>query len=207
MSKTFDVYPSTKETPLISAVAALAHRRLQAYAADFGLGGVPAIHFTLHDAQEEISPLNNDARMNWSATNYVWFQFGNAIGGTDAYCRTVDEEHVTDWERESSERAPARQMANHIRRCLILRRYWYFRRSAGQHAIVNLGYGFLAAALAELTDGFIHSEDSAWDYVRFPCRAEDFYRFYFRPEHALEENFREWSARNISSLKKDGMEA
>jgi hypothetical protein len=69
--------------------------------------------------------------------------------------------------------------------------------------MINLGYGYLAGALAELTDGFIYSMDGAWDYDRFPCRADEFYAVYFRPDKALEPNKKEWAERCIEFMREE----
>jgi hypothetical protein len=68
--------------------------------------------------------------------------------------------------------------------CLDLGRYWAFRRSAGNPCVITLMYGYLAAALAELTAGFIYSDDGAWHRDALPMRADSFYASYFRPGEA-----------------------
>jgi hypothetical protein len=70
----------------------------------------------------------------------------------------------------------------------------------GQPGIINIAYGYIAASLAELTDGIIYSDDSAWDYSRFPCKANEFYEFYFRPEKAIGPEYKEWSINCIRSV-------
>jgi len=32
-----------------------------------------------------------------------------------------------------------------------------------------MSYGFIACALAKLTNGVVYSDDSAWDYDKLPC--------------------------------------
>lgn len=73
----------------------------------------------------------------------------------------------------------------------------------GQPALINLAYGYLAATLAELTNGFIFSDDSAWDYEQFPCRPSEFFDFYFVPEKAISSNCLEWSERCIGLLREE----
>jgi len=43
-----------------------------------------------------------------------------------------------------------------------------------------LAYGLIAASLAEITGGFVYSDDGAWDYSYFPALPEDFFRWYFK---------------------------
>ena len=73
----------------------------------------------------------------------------------------------------------------------------------GQTAIVNVGYGLIAASLAEITEGFIYSDDQAWDYARFPATAIDFFSWYFHPELALDRNRKDWATRCIKDIPKD----
>src|SRR4051794_6216151 len=63
-------------------------------------------------------------------------------------------------------------------------RWWAFRRSMGQRAIINVGYGMIAASLAQLTGGFVESGDMAWDHQLLPATPEEFLEFYFRPERS-----------------------
>lgn len=70
----------------------------------------------------------------------------------------------------------------------------------GQPAIINFSYGILAAALAELTDGLVFSDDSAWDYERFPATSHEVYDWYFRPEAAIDQGRAEWARRCLDSI-------
>ncbi|MFT3870045.1 MAG: hypothetical protein QM715_16480 [Nibricoccus sp.] len=205
MATTFDIYPSNTTPPIFSEVVMLAHRRLTEFGTKHGLGTIPPLTFTLHNQDEEVSEIGRDAPMIWPEDNYVWFQFGDILGGSDAYCRILDEEGLACWEEQIKVHEPARSIASHVRRCVNTRRWWYFRRSAGQPAIVNLGYGFLAAALAEITNGIIYSEDNAWEYDQLPCSAEKFYDLYFNPAQTQDSDRKEWIKRNLADLKNNGM--
>ena len=78
--------------------------------------------------------------------------------------------------------------------------YWTFRRSAGQPAIVNLAYGLIAAAFAELVKGFIFSDDGAWDYGIFPTTADYFLQNYFNLQYLKAEDA-DWAKECINILK------
>jgi hypothetical protein len=97
----------------------------------------------------------------------------------------------------------SKELAAYIDECLANGYRWYFRRSMGQPALINLAYGYLAASLAELTDGLIFSDDSAWDYERFPCRAAEFFDFYLEPEKAIGSDFRKWSEQCLEWLREE----
>jgi hypothetical protein len=90
-----------------------------------------------------------------------------------------------------------------VRHCVSIGHRWWFRRSMGQPAIINLSYGLIAASLAAITDGFLMSEDSAWKWQTFPALPEEFLSWYFRPENAIDANKREWSEQCLASLKEE----
>jgi hypothetical protein len=64
--------------------------------------------------------------------------------------------------------------------------------------VINIAYGIIAASLAQLTKGFLHSEDSAWDSRLLPAWPEEFLRSYFRPGATDYHN--EWVLQCIEDL-------
>ena len=78
--------------------------------------------------------------------------------------------------------------------------YWAFRRSAGQPAVINLSYGLIAAAFAELSNGFVFSDDGAWDYASFPTNANRFLENYFDPQYPVPE-YANWAKECIGIIK------
>ncbi len=66
----------------------------------------------------------------------------------------------------------------------------------GQPAIVSLYYGYLAIALAALTDGIIYSDDGAWDWSRLPMGGKAFETEYLDIENiqnaTIKENVEGW---------------
>jgi hypothetical protein len=66
-----------------------------------------------------------------------------------------------------------------------------------------VAYGLIAASLAAIRDGFLTSDDSAWDWQRLPALPDEFLAWYSRPEKAIGENFREWSKRCLGHLAKE----
>ncbi len=55
---------------------------------------------------------------------------------------------------------------------------WRVKRTMGQPAVVNLYYGYLAIAIAVLTEGILYSDDGAWDYECFPIEGKVFEKEY-----------------------------
>ena len=125
-------------------------------------------------------------------------------GGTDAYCERLDagegldpSTHGLPFSRAQLDDPALFETAE------VSGRWWYFRRPAGQPELVDVLYGCLASALAEWTSGVAYSDDSAWDYVRFPARAAEFDGWFMRPEHALRDDFRIWAQRVQDGLKEE----
>jgi hypothetical protein len=56
---------------------------------------------------------------------------------------------------------------------------------------------------AGITDGVLTSDDSAWDWQRLPALADEFLAWYFRPENAIGEDFRQWSQRCLGCLAEE----
>jgi hypothetical protein len=54
-----------------------------------------------------------------------------------------------------------------------------------------------------LTNGYIFSDDSAWDYARFPATAHEFYDWYFIPQKAIDPAFGEWAEKCLTAISKN----
>ncbi|ULH18152.1 hypothetical protein MF271_21995 (plasmid) [Deinococcus sp. KNUC1210] len=197
MATTIDVYPASVEVPSTREVLALGSMKLWAYLSSLGVDVRPQVQAELlargsHHAQELVL----DAPFAWPENHYMWFTVGTVNGGTDAYCQSLDDK----WGVDASTHGLPFSRA-HIDDPTVFKtarrggRWWYFRRSAGQSALVHVLYGCLASALAELTNRVVYSDDSAWDAERFPARSVELDRWFMRPEDALSDQFRVWAQR------------
>ncbi|MGE8498944.1 MAG: hypothetical protein ACN6O6_15665 [Pseudomonas sp.] len=202
MSTTFEVYPRHATAPSFQALLERATTRLHAHLAAHGIAARPVLCVSVRSNGTH-EPLERDlsSPATWGTEQYAWFYIDEVAGGTDAYCDTLTDDDRECWDDIVAQHPPAMAQQTKVRACLATGRYWRFRRSAGQPPIIALAYGILAAALAELTDGLIYSDDSAWDYPRFPARAEDFYRWYFDPEQALGPDYATWARNNLAALR------
>ena len=122
-----------------------------------------------------------NAPFKWQRDEYAWFFIPGVAGGTDVSFWPDTDDDLEAWFEEFETREPAKLHRELIRSCLVNRYRWNFRRSVGQPGIINFAYGILAASLVELTQGFVDSDDGAWDYKQLPATAEEFYQFYFSP--------------------------
>jgi len=202
MATTFDVYPRLAEIPPFRDILDLSTHRLCERLKELEIDSVPAIQVNLHSTNPDtVRAVDVRTPARWGDSEYAWFFVDAMPGGTDAYFRSVGQSDREVWADENlDEHLLLQERAALIRACLDNGYYWYFRRSAGQPAIINLAYGLIAASVAELTNGFIYSDDGAWDLERFPAIPEEFYTWYFRPEMALDPDSKEWAERNINHL-------
>lgn len=194
MSTTFDVYPLLKVIPSYQAIIEIAQYRLHQFLSVYSIELKPTIGLSLRkeETHDEIA-LDIQKPAQWDTYYYAWFYIHGVAGGCDAYFCEVNDLEREYWEEEI-------QRKEYIENCLQNGYYWMFRRSVGQPAIINLTYGIIAGALAQLTNGLINSLDSAWDYQRFPATAEEFYSWYFHPDKAMNPEKREWAERCIELI-------
>ena len=200
MSTTFNVYPKLSKIPLFRELLELSSARLAEYLIDHGISAQPAIRVALlSKSDDEPKPFDLNSPAMWRDSEYAWFYIESAPGGTDAYFCSNEGYQYEIWSEEIETHIRAAERKTLIYECLANGYHWYFRRSMGQPAIINVAYGMIAGSLAELTEGFIYTTD-AWDYERFPATAQGFFSWYFRPEKAIKSEQAEWAARCIKWL-------
>lgn len=145
----------------------------------------------------------------WNDDEYAWFEVVGVPGGTDGYCRIINDSIIdpaNPWWKLSEMEVNNKTIENikdKFEKSKNLNRYWSFRRSAGQPGIIALSYGLICASIAKLTNGILWTDDGAWDYARFPAETKDFLDWYFVPEKALSKDKMEWSKRCIESIKEE----
>jgi hypothetical protein len=204
MSTTFDVYPKLSKIPSFRELLDLSSARLAEYLIDHGINAQPTINVALQSNRDhKPRPFDLNSPAMWSDVEYAWFYIESAPGGTDAYFCSNQEFDYEDWDGEIETHIRAAERKTLIYECLANGYHWYFRRSMGQPAIINVAYGMIAGSLAELTEGFIYSGDSAWDYERFPATAQEFFSWYFRPDKAIKAEYARWAARCIKYLDEE----
>lgn len=204
MSTTFEVYPRTPRVPTFGELIELASIRLAEQLERRHIAAKPQLTIQVRrsGSHEEIA-IALDAQMIWERDQYAWITVPGVLGGTDADYRLVDELTRRLWNELFETEQRARELKTHIEACLTTGHHWSFRRSAGQSAIISFAYGIIAASLAELTDGIIYSDDSAWDYERFPAVATDFYEWYFNPDMTPDPDRADWARTCLLTIASD----
>ncbi len=204
MSTTFDVYPKSPVIPTFKQILELSTLRLKEFLLSYKIKFDSHIDVVLRSKEPDKElPTATDSPAMWADENYTWFFIQTFVGGTDAYFWAVDDALKEECQEQIKNNEKAIAYEKLFLSCVEAGHYWHFRRSAGQPAIINIAYGLIASSLAEITEGVISTYDGAWDYQRFPATAEEFYSWYFRPEKAISENHREWSAECLKSIPSD----
>jgi hypothetical protein len=204
MSTTFDVLPCKDYIPTFSEIIELADSHINTFLRSIGINEKIDLMVNIHKNDEGY--VNNQVlseRAQWAEDSYAWFYINGVPGGTDAHFWSFDESEREIWKEEIQTNSNAGKYADEINRSLRVGNRWNFRRSAGQPGIIVLSYGLIAAAIAQLTDGLIYTDDGAWDYSLFPAKVDDFLNWYFRPEIATHTESKEWAEVCIDSIRKE----
>lgn len=201
MSTTFEIYPQTISIPTFAEVVDLTSHKIHHFLKDYGITSDFVLTAELRTKEPDILHTNEltSTSFLWTDDQYAWFRIRNIPGGIDAYFWNLDDLNREYW-GELLQQDRFRPHTELIKLCLVNGYFWSFRRSAGQPAVVTLSQGLLAAALAELTNGFIFTDDGAWDYKRFPATAKEFSEWYFQPKMALGDNQRRWAEKCIAHI-------
>ncbi len=204
MSTTFDVYPGNRNIPTFRNVLEEASGTINEHLSNLGVRKTIQLNVKIKEFKsDEDVRFSLDDRFIWNEDRYAWFYFDHIAGGTDVYYNQIIPINKKAWEGEIETNSNAQKLKDVINTSIELGYYWYFRRSAGQPAIINLAYGLIAASLAKITDGFIYSDDGAWDYNIMPALPDDFINLYFKPELASDRLDKEWFRKCIKQICKD----
>lgn len=105
------------------------------------------------------------------------------------------------WDDEIQVKKITQSMQEKINENLKIGYSWIVKRTMGQPAIVSLYYGYLAIAIAILTDGIIYSDDGAWDYSILPIEANIFKGEYLNLKQVSDTMVKDNVERWLSKLK------
>lgn len=202
MSTTFEVYPGNEYIPLFSELLYDAEKEVNGYLRGIDVHKNIKLNAELQTIAGHIkTPVQSTSRLKWEDSFYAWFYIKGIPGGTDAYFYRHDELYIDFLSEELSHNPNFKKYGQIVNNTIKLGYHWTFRRSAGQPAMIALCYGFLAAALAKLTGGVLHTDDGAWDYEKFPADPDEFIKWYFRPEYAARQEDADFAGRCIASIK------
>ena len=202
MSTTFEVYPRHTRIPTFNELLTAANRTLKSRLANIGATAQLSVEMRKSNG-DDLMPLELDSPMSWDIDeSYAWFVVPTVAGGTDGYFEQVDDLTREVWS-DYLKMERLSPMSETVSQCLETGHYWTFRRSAGQPGIINLSYGLLAGCLAELTDGFVFSDDSAWVFDLLPMTGNEFLKRYFVPGGTENSDAEEWTSRCLGWIPEE----
>jgi len=205
MSTIFQAIPGKPYIPTYREIMSLAIKNMSDYLSHIGSHKVFDIRVVLECIKtNEIIEIDPDDKMLTNKEFRAIFYIQDMPGGTDCHYYQYCPIDKVGWEDELRNNLNSRKYKSVIRESMSIGYYWHFRRSAGQPAPVVLLYGMLAASLASLTDGIVHSDDGAWDYSMMPASTDEFLSFFLKPEHISGSRDKDYFQGIIDNLKNMG---
>ncbi len=210
MSTTFEVIPVETDSITFRQVLELSERRINSFLKEINSDFEIRLNVTLHDNGEKyVNEIDMDSKFEWKENEYIWFNINGVAGGTDVYCEEIKDSEIdpqNPWWRFDEMVSNNKTISDFelkIEKSKSLNRYWWFRRSAGQPGIINIVYGLISASLAELTHGFVWTDDGAWNFEKFPAEPNEFYKWYFKPEFEDHCDSKEWAERCLEGIEEE----
>lgn len=201
MSETFGIIPTKLDKQLtFGNVISVAEKSMNDFLQSCQLDVKVKITAEIRDNDERYENVADlHAAFLWKPSEHAFFTLDKARGGTEAYCTNISDtlEYWDTYVEETCGKLVAPEQIAQIKKNNVK---WYFARSAGQSAMINIAYGHLAAAVAKLTDGILHSKNG-WDPQLFPVKADDFLAVYFRPSKTENPASKKWAEKSMNHLR------
>ena len=126
----------------------------------------------------------------------------NKIGESLIFYRKITDIDKEFWKEEMRLNHKASELKEKIEMNIKSGYMWNVKRTMNQPVIISIYYGFLAIAIAALTNGILYSDDGAWDYQCFPIEATQFKMGYLNLNNLQDKNIKKYIERCIYSLLK-----
>ncbi len=204
MSLNFTVYPGVSEIPTYKEVFNLSSIKISEFLLKhLSIKKHLVLNGKILDIKEnKLIYINLEDKFKWEEESFIQIYIEGIPDTIGAYFyERMSELEKQIW-KESIKEEKYKKMAKKISNAIAIEHNWILKKQAGQQGIMVLLYGFLAASLAKLTNGFIDSDDGAWDYSLFPANPDDFFSWYLNPMFDENNKYKELSLENIESIKK-----
>ena len=194
----FDIFPTNTYIPKYEELKNLSQEMLKDY---FAKENIDIDIFLEFNTKDIVSGKNiNCDSLITNETEYSSFSI-NGIGESLIFYRKITDIDKEFWKEEIELNHKANELKEKIERNIKLGYMWNVKRTMNQPAIINIYYGFLAIAIAILTNGILYSDDGAWDYHSFPIGAEQFRMEYLNLYNLQDKNIKEYIKKCLYSLK------
>lgn len=193
MSMSFEIFPTKRQIPrcdeIIQHSALLFSEFMQRENMAYD------IRITAREVSDDKKVCMAPVNLVSSQEHHTVFNL-NEEGEVYVFYHELTELDREFWKEELRENRNARMMEEEINISLELGYSWSVKRTMGQPAALSLYYGYLAIAIARLTDGILYSDDGAWDCSRLPVGWNAFKKEYPNPDKvsdaAVKENIKTW---------------
>lgn len=193
MSMSFEIFPTTKRKPncdeIIKYSVELCVEFLKKEKISQG------IDITTKEVTADNVIHTNPISLVWKENSHTVFNL-NKKGEVYVFYHELTDMDKNFWKEEIQENENAQSIKEKIDANSEIGYFWSVKRNMGQPAIVSLYYGYLAIAIALLTDGIIYSDDGAWDYSRLPIEGNVFKTKYLNIENIsdamVKDNVEKW---------------
>ncbi len=179
MSKVFEVLPTIKNTPNCNEIVRRATELFMNYLKDNNIS--KSININIYEVDGN-NIIKNPQLLTMRDKSYTVFNINNE-GEIYVFYFNSGQIDKECWKDEILINENAKFLKNELEKNFDVGYYWDIKRTAGQPAIVNLFYGYLAIAIGEVTNGIIYSDDGAWDYSVLPMETNRFKEEYLNIEY------------------------
>ena len=181
MSTEFDIFPGRPELPRFEEVLALAETHFNAYLGTIGVRTFVDLDVEIRSQSPDVVVVASaSGAMRWDDDHYAWFTAADLQGGADAYFWPLNEVTTEYWNEDLLLRPGFARWREPMAQAIAVGHCWNIRCSINEPAAVRLAHGFLAGAIAQLTGGFVYSDDGAWEHERLPATGEELLATYAR---------------------------
>ena len=198
MSMSFEIFPTKKKTPSCNDVIEYSVQLFSEFLKKENIS--QTINISTREVTSDNKVCTNPISLVLDENCHTVFNV-NEEGEVYVFYHELTDLDKDFWNEEVQGNKNAQLMKEKIDTNLEIGCSWSVKRTMGQPAIVSLYYGYLAIAIAILTDGIIYSDDGAWDYSKLPIEGEKFKTEYLNitkiSDVILKENIEKW----LSELK------
>ncbi|WOO36589.1 hypothetical protein R2R35_22810 [Anaerocolumna sp. AGMB13020] len=203
MSKSFEIFPTNQYIPTYNEVINLSKRMFQEYMMTLNIKkdlDVVLETFRIHD-NSIINKIYDKEKINISKEEYAAFCV-NEEGFVNLFYHTFSELDEQFWNDEIQYNERAKNYIKDIELYKKLGYSWLIKKNAGQPPVVNLYFGYIGIAIANLTEGVIYSDDGGWEYQCFPVKAKEFKEKYLNISTLQDNELIEYIKNNVEKLRK-----
>lgn len=193
MSMSFEIFPTKKKKPNCDEIIKYSVELFIEFLKKEKIS--QGIDITIKEVTADNAIYTNPISLAWKENSHTVFNL-NEEGEVYVFYHELTDLDKDFWKEEIQENENAQSIKEKIDANSEIGYFWSVKRNMGQPAIVSLYYGYLAIAIAILTDGIIYSDDGAWDYSRLPIEGNVFKTEYLNIENIsdamVKDNVEKW---------------